>query len=80
MRRLKPGDLVLIEFDDHTHNLKSIMPCVAMGRIHLIDETQVVIDSWYDSDSKERVLGDTTECFAIIRSTIHKMTRLVEDE
>ena len=80
MRRLKPGDIIRIEFEDHTHNLKSIMPCVAVGRIHSIDETQVVIDSWFEPDNKERVLGDTTECFAIIRATIHKMTRLVYDE
>ena len=80
MKRLKVGDTVRIEFDDHTHNMKDILPCIAVGRIHSIDERRVIIDSWYEPEDASRMLGDTVDCFAIIRATIHKMTRLVDEE
>lgn len=80
MRRLKPGDLVRIEFYDHTHNMEDISCCEVIGRIHSIDERRVIIDSWYDPDSTKRVFDQNSlECSAIVRSTIQNMTRLVED-
>lgn len=80
MKRFKVGDEVRIEFQDHSHNLKSTITCVVYGKIYLIDDTQVVIDSWYSPGEKDRDLGDTVECFGIVRSTIHNMTRLVDEE
>lgn len=81
MKRPKVGDVVRVEFQDHTLNGDEIKDVVAYGRVHSFDDSQIVIDSWHGTGATAdvREVKDNTECFAIIRKTITDMTRLVPD-
>lgn len=72
MRRIKPGDVVAITFDDHTEGEVGLLTFVVYGRVHVVADRYVAVDSWAhpepDAPRDENVGG-----YTILRDAIRSI-------
>lgn len=73
---VRRNQIVAIEFSDHVQDGSKPIRFVVYGRVACVTRTAIVVDSWEYRDTKKPYDRNESR-FTIVRSTIHKITRLV---
>jgi len=76
--KLRRGLVVKVEFSDHVEGSSNSIRFVVYGRVVSVTRRTLSLDSWAYADSKQKFDRNQTR-FAIVRSSIHRIVRLVED-
>ena len=78
--KLRRGMIMSITFSDHVEGGGSCFKFTVVGKLASITRTTLAVDAWYYTSTKMRYESTNCTRFAIVRSTIHRIVRLKEDE
>lgn len=76
---LRRGQLLEVEFEDHVEGAAQTYRFVVTGRLAKATRTTLLVDVWRYADDRTAFDSNMTR-FAIVRSAIHRITRLERGE
>ena len=78
--KARRGMIVKITFSDHGEGGGSCFKFTVVGKLASITRSTLAVDSWYYTSTKMRYESVNCTRFTIVRSAIHRIVRLKEDE
>lgn len=76
---LRRGQIVEVIFWDHAEGATKRFKCAAFGRVGKIERETIYLDAWTFASPRRAYERENVTRFAIIRSTIETITRLVPE-